>query len=259
VSESGRRSCIWRSRRNPSPLTGVLGEVRSILTLLVLGVVSFATACSPTSSNPAASETAPPPTVPPSGVADQRSGDDARCDDGAEWCASRTEGVPATLLRPLRFPRLQQGSCPTTSGRRYDNGQFAGLVLGAAPVQPLIAPDHPSHAGEALRGILIFDPASKTKGMYRVKTLWFARPRYQGPILIRGRQLDGPHKPSFGEEGSLLDPMLSAGPTINGEHGFREWPGATWVPRAGCYAWQVDGTNFSDVIIFRADLRRGST
>jgi hypothetical protein len=72
VSESGRRSCIWRSRRNPSPLTGVLGEVRSILTLLVLGVVSFATACSPTSSNPAASETAPPPTVPPSGVADQR-------------------------------------------------------------------------------------------------------------------------------------------------------------------------------------------
>jgi hypothetical protein len=132
-------------------------------------------------------------------------------------------------------------------------------VLGAAPVQPLIAPDHPSHAGEALRGILIFDPASKTKGLYRVKTLWFARPRYQGPILIRGRQLDGPHKPSFGEEGSLLDPMLSAGPTINGEHGFREWPGATWVPRAGCYAWQVDGTNFSDVIIFRADLRRGST
>jgi len=57
----------------------------------------------------------------------------------------------------------------------------------------------------------------------------------------------------------LLDPLLSAGPTINGEHGFREWPGATWVPRAGCYAWQVDGTNFSDVIIFRADLKRGST
>jgi hypothetical protein len=233
--------------------------VEKTVTSLVLGVVSFATACSLTSGRPVADETALPQSNHPSEVIKQPASDDSHCEDGAEWCSSRTEQVPATLLRPDRFPRLAEGVCPTTAGRRYDNGQFAGIVLGRGPVQPLIAPAKPGYLPDALRGILILDRSSMTKGLYRVKTLWFARPGYRGPVLIRGRQLDGPHTPTFGEGGSLVDPLLSAGPTVNGENGFREWPGATWVPRPGCYAWQVDGTNFSQVIVFRAALRQDNS
>jgi hypothetical protein len=34
--------------------------------------------------------------------------------------------------------------------------------------------------------------------------------------------------------------------------GFRTTPGSTWVTSAGCYAWQVDGRNFSEVIVVDA-------
>jgi len=32
------------------------------------------------------------------------------------------------------------------------------------------------------------------------------------------------------------------------------WPGGTEVTSAGCYAYQVDGTGFTEVIVFRAEL-----
>ena len=34
--------------------------------------------------------------------------------------------------------------------------------------------------------------------------------------------------------------------------GWRNWPSYTRVQTPGCYAYQVDGTNFSYVIVFRA-------
>jgi hypothetical protein len=190
-----------------------------------------------------------------SGKTPDRSETNWRCDDEVEWCSSSREDVPAGLARRLRFSSMDGGACPTTHGRRYDNGQFGGIVLGDGPVQPLIAPGRRSDVRDMLKGTLTFDPLPMSHD-YRVKTLWFARPSYQGPVLIRGTELSGSHEPRFGEDGSLVDPLLSAGPTTNGEHGFREWPGATWVRAPGCYAWQVDGTIFSEVIVFEAVFRR---
>jgi hypothetical protein len=40
--------------------------------------------------------------------------------------------------------------------------------------------------------------------------------------------------------------------TINHDRGYREWPSYTRIRTSGCYAYRVDGTDFSSVILFRA-------
>ena len=90
------------------------------------------------------------------------------------------------------------------------------------------------------------------KGWYGVKMMWAATPDYHGPVLIRGRQLDGPHKIVMGVGPDMVDPQLGPGATLNGPDGWREWPGGTYLRTPGCYAWQIDGADFSDVVIFEA-------
>ena len=48
----------------------------------------------------------------PIGSSRPGAGDDARCENGAEWCPSKTEELPATIVRPIEFPRLRKGACP---------------------------------------------------------------------------------------------------------------------------------------------------
>ena len=86
---------------------------------------------------------------------------------------------------------------------------------------------------------------------------WFSLPRYQGPILIRGRRLDQAGKIAFGGEPpagepELVDPQLPPGRSANGTDGWRQWPGGNLIPTLGCYGFQIDGTNFSSVIVFKA-------
>ena len=79
-------------------------------------------------------------------------------------------------------------------------------------------------------------------------------------MLIRGRQLDGPHKAVMsGDGGFVVDPQLGPGDTLNGLNGWREWPGATWLRTPGCYGWQIDGTNFSHIIVFEAVFKPDET
>jgi hypothetical protein len=84
---------------------------------------------------------------------------------------------------------------------------------------------------------------------------WASTPSYRGPVLIRGGELGGAHPVGFGEghvpydELQLLKPGASS---PGAPAGTREWPSYTRVRTAGCYAYQVDGTTFSTVIVFRA-------
>ncbi len=84
---------------------------------------------------------------------------------------------------------------------------------------------------------------------------WSSAPSYTGPVLIRGRQLGGPGAVGFGEgrvpydELQLLAQGMSA---PRGPGGGREWLSFTRVRSPGCYAYQVDGTSFSTVVVFRA-------
>lgn len=168
---------------------------------------------------------------------------------------SREEAIPSSLRRPLDLPNVQAGgSCPTSTGRHYKNSLFGGIVLGRGPVLPLLGVARPRDQGPAKQGLLRFRSSPDHPGWFTLKTLWFSFPRYQGPVFIRGRQLDGSQPVGIGEAPSTTDPEFPAGPTVNGGEGFREWPGATWLRTPGCYAWQVDGLDFSYVIVFSAEF-----
>ena len=84
------------------------------------------------------------------------------------------------------------------------------------------------------------------------KVLWFWRPTYRGPLLIRGRQLDGPNGVRFGHAHVPVREMRARGEDTPSASGWYDWPSTTRLHAPGCYAWQVDGTTFSRVIIFRA-------
>jgi hypothetical protein len=73
---------------------------------------------------------------------------------------------------------------------------------------------------------------------------------YRGPILIRGRQVGGAGGVGFGEGHTPYDELQLLGNAMDAPPG--QWPSFTRVQASGCYAYQVDGTSFSEVIVFRA-------
>ncbi|MDQ6777154.1 MAG: hypothetical protein M3071_13270 [Actinomycetota bacterium] len=87
------------------------------------------------------------------------------------------------------------------------------------------------------------------------RVTWVADPSYVGPVLIRGGQVGGAGAVGFGEGHVPVDELqlLTAAGQSSGEpSGAREWPSFTRVRSPGCYAYQVDGSGFSEVIGFQA-------
>jgi hypothetical protein len=85
------------------------------------------------------------------------------------------------------------------------------------------------------------------------KVLWVAAPEYDGPIRIRGHQLGGRWWLGFdGANGRPFAEMRLLHPTANPGAEWRQFPSYTRVRAGGCYAYQIDGTTFSTVVVFRA-------
>jgi hypothetical protein len=150
------------------------------------------------------------------------------------------------------LPHLAAGAtCPRAKVSRPSPS--SGYGLGDGPLYAIGVEGLPS------------DPAGVTK------ILWAADPTYNGPVRIRGGQLDG--------AGILLfeapDANTWAGPPVkllqtpNGELAlvpeldferagtatgapWRYWPSFTYVAGPGCYAWQVDGVGFTELITVTA-------
>jgi hypothetical protein len=80
--------------------------------------------------------------------------------------------------------------------------------------------------------------------------LWIVGPQYRGPILVRGRQLDAPFWVGF-DRGVGVRPYAELHLRGDGR-AWRDYPSFTRVRGAGCFAYQIDGTTFSRVIVFRA-------
>jgi hypothetical protein len=92
-------------------------------------------------------------------------------------------------------------------------------------------------------------------GWYSAKTLWVIDPSYAGPVLIRGVQLDGKGAVGFGEGPFIGHLVIPPEPTVNMQRdGSRTAPGGTFVKGPGCYAFQVDGLDFSYNLIFSVQL-----
>jgi hypothetical protein len=146
----------------------------------------------------------------------------------------------AKLHRPIHLPRVAKGAtCPVTLVGRtgYPRGQGNGPVypVGGFPELDYMWPVQPEQ---------VFYP-SRYGGN---KVLWATR-SHRGPVLIRGRQLDGPNDIRFG---LARAPVRELRWTVTGA-GWRTRPSTIRVRAPGCYAWQIDGKGFSDVVVFRAN------
>jgi hypothetical protein len=147
----------------------------------------------------------------------------------------------ATLKRPLRLPGARF-SCPLSRvGKSAPN---TGFTLGRGPAYPVLGSDQASAE--------LADDARK-RGWYLHKTLWVISPEYPGPLLIRGARLDGPGPVRFHHGGPLRAAVLWPG--SNGAKAeWRYGPNSTALRTPGCYAFQIDGTTFSRVVVFEATL-----
>jgi hypothetical protein len=146
-----------------------------------------------------------------------------------ERCQGQCTGsVPAALRRPLSLPSGTGGPCPVT-------------LNADGPVSP---------SGDGNDG------AARVLGSawLSVGVTWTAAASYSGPILIRGGRIDAPGALGFGTGAVPYDELqlLDAGLGAPAHGAAREWLTDTRVGSAGCYAYQVDGTTFSEKIVFRA-------
>jgi hypothetical protein len=139
-----------------------------------------------------------------------------------------TGAVPAALRRPLHLPSADGGPCPIT-------------------LNPQPASTGKPSAGVGFRGV--------SGSQWRIaEVTWRVPGSYAGPLLIRGGMVGGGAL-GFGtaavpyDELQLLDAGQGA-PRVVG--GGRAWLTYTRVRSGGCYAYQVDGTSFSEILVFRA-------
>ena len=146
--------------------------------------------------------------------------------------------------RPLDLPTLTPGEpCPTTPARDVSNFSY---VLGDGPIYPVGLRD----------GELTYGNVEESEwGASKVP--WISSADYGGPALIRGRQLDGPKELRFMEgadpPAELQFPVEGSGSSPDLEPGWRQLPSETRVRAPGCYAYQVDGLDITEVIVFRAE------
>ena len=157
------------------------------------------------------------------------------------------------LYRPLHLPRLSTGAtCPVSHvDRRIRWGRtniFGGSGIGRGPVYPAL----PSAFFMATRDRQYGGP------WFGTKVFWFVLPSYRGPILIRGRRLDGHQRMGFNGR-KVANPELRIRPneSVSWEDqppGSRGVPSGVRILKAGCYGMQIDGTSFSRVVVVRADV-----
>jgi hypothetical protein len=166
--------------------------------------------------------------------------------DSTSHDATSSQARPETdLHRPLDLPRLDPDEpCPRTAGGRPNPD--VGIALGPGPAYPVLGLEK---APQSPRGVVQLYDDERRDGRYWHKTLWAVDPDYDGPVLIRGRGLYPPRDLLFGVDSQRLDELeFPAEETGSWRYG----PSVTILPGPGCYAYQLDGTGFSRVIVFEA-------
>jgi hypothetical protein len=154
------------------------------------------------------------------------------------------------LHRPLHVPRLVSGArCPVSAVDRRVAWKraniFGGSGIGRGPV----------YAGLGSGGGLNATPEYQYGGPWAGgKVFWYVLPSYRGPVLIRGRRLDGSQSLGFnGRRLPALELRIGPSDTVSWQGqppGSRGVPSSVRVRASGCYGAQIDGTSFSRVVVF---------
>ena len=181
----------------------------------------------------------------------------AGCSEGSSSPSATTSQRTAETLadlrqRPLHIGKLGAGEACLTARPRRLSPAF-GPGLGDGPVYPV---------GFPKGGVLRFPYPPPKNSLFAgsewggQKVLWVSDPKYDGPIVIRGQQVDGTNQVRFGQGSAAIRQELAfpAHSADNWEGGWRNFPSYTRLRAPGCYAYQVDGAGFSDTIVFRAAL-----
>jgi len=161
------------------------------------------------------------------------------------------------------------------------NRYFGGPALGRGPVRVVI-----ENRGDIRHGRVRLGSSGHGSPHF-ISTLWYAVPGYDGPFVVRGarrgrpgriRVEPGSHSDGAGpfevrtglnatvntsitkrRHGRSRNPLTGTSvPIVNPAAGYRTVPSRTWVGSPGCYAWQVDGRGFSEMIVFDALRERRS-
>jgi hypothetical protein len=169
----------------------------------------------------------------------------------AAVAASNAASDPADLHRPLHLPKLKPHQrCPLAPAADPGTGR---ILNGRGPVY-LIG------VGAAPRGVVdISQSARDALGWRGQKTPWAIDRSYDGPLLVRGARIDGRGSLRFaygyGEHRRELSWPSGADQGQPADPRFRFLASLTLFRGAGCYAFQVDGTTFSEVVVVRAVRR----
>jgi hypothetical protein len=160
---------------------------------------------------------------------------------------SREAGPTSTKLgRPVHFPRVVHGSCPASRGRYVTTPTVKGIALGNGPVRVFI-----NNAGDLRQGRAHL-ASTRFPNWLALKTHFFSSPDYQEAFLVRTKRLDRGGPIALGARPTdATSVLVPSGPAANGQEGWREFPYSTFVKSPGCYAWQVDGLTFSEIIVVR--------
>ena len=153
------------------------------------------------------------------------------------------------LRRPLHLPKLKRGArCPLSPSRIWApgtqqrlNGRGPSFLVGVG------------HADPATINMIFSYPDEK--GWYGQKTPWAISRDYEGPVFVRGARIDrrGKVRFAYGYGQHLSELYWEAGVDqgLPPDPSYRFLASETLVRSRGCYAFQVDGTSFSTVIVMR--------
>jgi hypothetical protein len=161
--------------------------------------------------------------------------------------SERKPDAASELHRPLQLPTVAPAAaCPRTPGG-YPSPDVA-IALGSGPAYPVLGFEG-EHVPPSPKAVVPLYADERRGNAYWHKTLWAVDPAYDGPVLIRGAGIDPPQSMRFGyDERQLRELEFPAEKSKSWRYG----PSFTIVPGPGCYAFQVDGTTFSKVIVFEA-------
>jgi hypothetical protein len=167
--------------------------------------------------------------------------DDPRVAD-ASIAAVDQAAWDAFAARPLRLPTLStEAACPLATPAKISEG--LGPAVGEGPIFAV------SFAGSPV--VSLGELTRYADGYYRLKVLWVVTDSYTAPALVRGGRIDRPGEVRFNDgDAALRLSMRSFVFSPGVPRTWRQFPSHTDVKEPGCYAWQVDGTTFTETIAF---------
>jgi hypothetical protein len=142
---------------------------------------------------------------------------------------------------PLRLPPATAGApCPVTPAVSINS--FVGPLAGTGPVY-------------VTGNRIYYSPAPD--GSIFGKVAWIAQPSYKGPALIRGARIDAAEEVRFERGGAPRPSELrfeydTSVRSAGSEEGWRFLPSLVLISGRGCYAFQIDGLDWSTTVVMDA-------